>query len=156
MIEYYNFYCIGLEEAISKLCSNKDIDLSIKNNQGWTVLHEVVHPKAFNSCPIIRKNRSKYFEILLGTIESNKNISINVNALDSEGNTLLQYAILSGECLFRYCSWSSNMIYLKWSNRVQRGCGSIASWRGSTERRHLQNDQSFNMGDLYGFVHYSL
>ena len=94
-----NINCIiGLGEAISKLCSNKDVDLSIKNNQGWTVLHEVVHPKAFNSCPIIKKNRSKYFEIILSSIESNQKIPIDVNALDSEGNTLLHYAILSGEC----------------------------------------------------------
>lgn len=85
----------GLEDAMMKLRLMMK-DLRIENKRGWTVLHEVVHPKAFKSCNHLKKNRSKYFEILVGGVgSSNKKLPIDVNARDKDGNTLLYYAIVS-------------------------------------------------------------
>ena len=78
-------------------------DLRIENNRGWTVLHEIMHPRAFESCKTLKKNRSKYFEILVGGHETpNKKLPIDVNARDKEGNTLLYYAIVSSELIIIY------------------------------------------------------
>jgi len=91
-----------LEEAISKLRS-KPVNLSIKNKQGWTVVHEILHPDAIEFCKTLKKNRSKYLDIILGgsltkkdSVEPQYKLPIDVNARDEEGNTLLQNAIASG------------------------------------------------------------
>jgi len=61
-------------------------------------LHEAVHSKAFKSCPNVKKNRSKAFEIILDRIGPDKKFPVDLNAPDKDGNTLLHYAVLSGEC----------------------------------------------------------
>lgn len=77
--------------------------LRIENNRGWTVLHEIMHPRAFESCKTLKKNRSKYFDILVGGHETpNKKLPIDVNARDKEGNTLLYYAIVSSELIITH------------------------------------------------------
>lgn len=68
------------------------INLALKNKKGWTVLHEVVHPDAVEA----KKNRSKYFDILMGK-SSIQDFPIDINALDEEGKTLLHHAIASGK-----------------------------------------------------------
>lgn len=94
-LTHLQFDLKGLEGPMKKLRSMMN-DLKIENKRGWTVLHEIVHPKAFKSCNHLKKNRSKYFEILVGGAGSpNNKLPIDVTARDKDGNTLLYYAIVS-------------------------------------------------------------
>ena len=82
---------------MSRFCL-RGADLTLKNKRDWSVLHEAVHPKAFIASKSLKKNRSKYFNILMGEITPNsKLLPIDVNAQDREGHTLLHYAVISSK-----------------------------------------------------------
>lgn len=81
---------------MSKLRSIEQVDMQIKNKQGWTVIHQVVHPKALESSKGLKKNRAKYFDILMKKTSSGK-LPIDVNTPDEHGKTFLHYAIVSSK-----------------------------------------------------------
>ncbi len=95
---------------MSKLRSIEQVDMQIKNKQGWTVIHQVVHPKALESSKSLKKNRAKYFDILMKKTPNGK-LPIDVNTPDEHGKTLLHYAIVSSKYRLSWHNFQSNFIF---------------------------------------------